>query len=109
MVNARARSPLLGRYAPERGRRGHPRIAACAGRLVSTVLQDVPEACVGVDTSPRLGSAACSDQPAISLFPPAVPVSPLALGHLNTHRTRTESTSRLGAIAARHTGGRDAA
>ncbi len=50
-----------------------------------------------------------SERPAVILSSPAVPVSRLALGHPDTHRVRTGSTSPLGAIAARRTGDRDAA
>src|SRR5712691_11014048 len=53
-------------------------------------------------------SATRRDGPTCILFAPAVPVSPLALGHPDTHRTRTGSRSPSGAIAACHTGGRDA-
>jgi hypothetical protein len=56
------------RYAPKRDGRLPTRASpACAGRLVSAGPQDVPEACVGVDTSPRRGRAARRDLPLISL------------------------------------------
>jgi hypothetical protein len=53
--------------------------------------------------------AARIDTPAVSLISLAVAKSPLALGHPATRRARTDNTSPLGAIAAHHTGGRDAA
>src|SRR5215831_20823479 len=59
-------------------------------------------------SAPRPCSAR-TDEPGLSLAPPAGPVSPLALGYPDTHRARAERRSSLGAIAARHTGGRDAA
>jgi len=44
----------------------------------------------------------------IILCAPAAPESPVGSGHPDTHRARTGSTWRLGALAVRHTGGRDA-
>ena len=63
----------------------------------------------GRAVSTRRESAARSERPAVILSSPAVRASPLALGHPDTHRARPGSRSRLGAIAVRHTGGRDAA
>ena len=53
-------------------------------------------------------SAARRERPLVNLCAPAVPGSPVGSGHPDTHRTRTGSTSRLGAIVARRTAGRDA-
>src|SRR5262249_57205094 len=44
----------------------------------------------------------------VILCAPAVLGFPVGLGHPDTHRTRTDSTSPLAAIVLRHTGGRDA-
>ena len=54
-------------------------------------------------------SAAPRDGPLVSLCVPVVSGSLVGLGHPNTHRAYIGSRSRLGAIAVRHTGGRDAA
>ena len=53
-------------------------------------------------TTPRDGEA-------VIVAPPAVPGSLRVLGHRDARRARTGNTSPLGAIAARHTAGRDAA
>ena len=54
-------------------------------------------------------SAAGRGRPLVILCAPAAPESPGVSGHRDIHRGRTGCTSRLGAIAARHTGDRDAA
>ena len=64
--------------------------------------------CGGAVSSPRPCSAR-TDEPVLSLAPPAGPGSPWALGYPDAHRARTERRSPLGAMAAHHTGGRDAA
>jgi len=55
------------------------------------------------------GASARRDVPAVILSSPAVRVCPLALGHPDTPRVCIGRRSPRGAIAARHTGGRDAA
>jgi hypothetical protein len=57
----------------------------------------------------RPGTSAHWPVPTVILFPLAVPISLLASDHLDTYRERTGSRSTLGAIATRHTAGRDAA
>jgi hypothetical protein len=74
MVKARASVSLAG-SAHRRGVSGrtHEHRGLRARRLVSTGPQDVQEAFVGVDTTPRRGRAARRDLPAISLSPLAGP------------------------------------
>ena len=71
------------------------------------------EACEPGRRSSRAHRTACPVLPCVhpSVILPlrAVPRSPLASGHPDTHRRRTEHRSVPGAIAVRHTVGRDAA
>jgi hypothetical protein len=65
--------------------------------------------CVWSASRPPCDSVARRDKPVVIRDAAAVPACPEVSGHPDTHRAHIGNRSRLGAIAVRHTGGRDAA
>jgi hypothetical protein len=99
MINVRASVSLAGAaYQSGGAGRTHAHRGLCARPLGTAVLQDVHEASTPLGWTPPRRSAVRRDLSAISLSPPAVPVSHRASGRRDTHRARTDVRER-GAMA----------